>query len=161
MKIRVCFVCLGNICRSPQAEGVFLRELAARGLRDRFEVDSAGTGAYHVGERPDPRTLATSERHGVPLPSRARHFVAGDFERFDYVVAMDRSNAEHLRRLARNESERERISLLRSWDAAADGDEVPDPYYGGADGFENVFAICTAGARGLLDSLVAKHPELR
>ncbi len=145
--IRVCFVCLGNICRSPQAEGLFIARVAERGLADRFVIDSAATSAYHIGERPDARTLATSRRHGVELPSRGRQFLAADFERFDYVVAMDHSNAANLRGLAPNAEAAGKISLLRSW----------DPYYGGEDGFERVFAICDAGARGLLDALVARH----
>ncbi|MEY3011714.1 MAG: hypothetical protein RIT45_449 [Pseudomonadota bacterium] len=155
--IRVCFVCLGNICRSPQAEGLFIARIAEHGLSEHFAIDSAATSAYHIGERPDARTLATSRRHGVELPSRGRQFVASDFARFDYVVAMDQSNAANLLKIAPDAAAAAKISLLRSWDPDADGDEVPDPYYGGEDGFERVFAICDAGARGLLDALVRRH----
>jgi protein-tyrosine phosphatase len=159
--IRLCFVCLGNICRSPTAEGIMVQLVERAGLSQRFVIDSAGTAAYHVGERPDPRSLATAQRHGVALPSIARRFVAADFDDFDYVLAMDRSNQTDLLRLAALGGGREKVHLLRSFDAesARRGElDVPDPYYGDSDGFEAVFQICRAACTGLLQHLRASLP---
>jgi protein-tyrosine phosphatase len=147
----VCFVCLGNICRSPTAEGVMHHLVAQAGRAAAFEIDSAGTAAYHAGERPDRRSLATARAHGVELPGRARQFQREDFARFDHVLAMDRENLRELLRLAPDAASRAKVALLRSFDPNAPPDaEVPDPYYGGADGFERVFEICMAACRGLL-----------
>ncbi len=149
--IRVCFVCLGNICRSPTAEGVFAQLVQQAGRADAFAIESAGTAAYHEGERPDRRSLATARAHGVELPSRARQFRREDFGRFDHVLAMDRSNLAELQRLAPDEEARAKLALLRRFDPKAPPDaEVPDPYYGGGDGFERVFEICMAACRGFL-----------
>lgn len=149
--VRVCFVCLGNICRSPTAEGVLVHLVAQAGRADAFEIDSAGTAAYHEGERPDRRALATARARGVELPGRARQFRPADFERFDHVLAMDRDNLRELMRLAPDDAARAKLALLRSFDPdAPHGAEVPDPYYGGADGFERVFEICLAACRGFL-----------
>jgi protein-tyrosine phosphatase len=149
--VRVCFVCLGNICRSPTAEGVMHHLVAQAGRADAFEIDSAGTAAYHEGERPDRRSLATARARGVELPGRARRFRPEDFARFDHVLAMDRENLRELLQLAPDEAARAKVALLRSFDPAAPpGAEVPDPYYGGADGFTRVFEICMAACRGLL-----------
>ncbi|MCX4240766.1 low molecular weight protein-tyrosine-phosphatase [Paraliomyxa miuraensis] len=151
---RVCFVCLGNICRSPTAEGVFRHLVAAAEREHEFEIDSAGTAAYHEGERPDRRSLATARARGVDLPGRARQFRRGDFDRFDHVLAMDLDNQRALLRLAPNEAARAKVSLLRSFDPASPSDaEVPDPYYGGPDGFDRVFEICMAACQGLLTRL--------
>lgn len=152
---RVCFVCLGNICRSPTAEGVFRHLVAAGGREHAFEIDSAGTAAYHEGERPDRRSIATARARGVELPGRARQFRREDFERFDYVLAMDRDNCGTLLRLAPDERAATKVSLLRRFDPAAPAEaEVPDPYYGGPDGFDRVFEICMAACGGLLAHIV-------
>ena len=152
--IRVCFVCLGNICRSPTAEGVFRHLVAEAGCADAFEIDSAGTAAYHAGERPDRRSQATARARGVELPGRARQFVREDFARFDHVLAMDDDNYGALVRLAPDEAARAKVALLRSFDPAAPPRaEVPDPYFGGPDGFDRVFDICMAACRGLLARL--------
>jgi protein-tyrosine phosphatase len=159
--IRLCFVCLGNICRSPTAEGVMLHLVRDAGIAHKFVIDSAGTAAYHVGERADPRSIAAARRHQVALPSIARRFVAADFERFDFVLAMDRSNQADLIRLSALGRGREKVQLLRSFDAesVARGElDVPDPYYGGDEGFERVFQICRAACEGLLDHLRARLP---
>ena len=151
---RVCFVCLGNICRSPTAEGVFRHLVEESGLSEVFEIDSAGTAAYHAGETPDRRSAATARRRGVELGGRARQFVREDFHRFDHVLAMDRSNLDALLRLAPDEAARARARLLRDHDPdSPPGAEVPDPYYGGPDGFDDVFDICMAACRGLLREL--------
>ena len=149
-QVRVCFVCLGNICRSPTAEGIMLNLVREANLADRFLIDSAGTGAYHVGERADPRSREEALSRGVELPSIARQFVEDDFDRFDYVIAMDRQNRRTLQALARTEADLAKIHLLRSFEADADGLDVPDPYHGGAKGFARVFDICDAGCRALL-----------
>lgn len=152
-RIGVLFVCLGNICRSPLAEGVFAHLVAEAGLSDRFVVDSAGTGAWHVGERPDGRSIQVAQDHGVHLPGRARQVTPEDLRRFDVVLAMDRDNLADLERLSRDSGGTARIHLLRSFDPDADGDEVPDPYYGGARGFEKVYAMVHTACRGLLEEL--------
>jgi low molecular weight protein-tyrosine phosphatase len=156
MAVRICFVCLGNICRSPTAEGVMRALVEAAGLGDRVTLDSAGTGGWHVGESPDPRTAEAAARRGYDLTElRARQFRAADFDRFDLVVAMDRQNVADLRRLARHHPSGDpEIRLLRSFDPAApEGAEVPDPYAGGSDGFERVLDICERACRGLLSQL--------
>lgn len=150
--IRVCFVCLGNICRSPQAEGIFRELVVTASLTDRFHIDSAGTGGWHAGELPDARTRATSARRGVPLTHRARQFTVADFERFDHILAMDRRNLADLHALAPTDDARRKVRLLRDHDPAGSGD-VPDPYYGGHDGFDHVFDLCEAACRGLLAEL--------
>jgi protein-tyrosine phosphatase len=152
--IAVLFVCLGNICRSPTAEGVFLHLVEQAGLADRFVIDSAGTGDWHVGERPDPRALAEARRRGVRLPSRARQVVAGDFARFDLLLAMDRRNRADLEGLARGEPARRKVRLFREFDPTAPAEaEVPDPYFGGDQGFAEVFEICWRASEGLLEQL--------
>ncbi|MEO0512605.1 MAG: low molecular weight protein-tyrosine-phosphatase [Planctomycetota bacterium] len=144
----VLFVCLGNICRSPLAEGVFLHLARERGVAERFQVDSAGTEGWHSGEPADPRSIAVARRHGVDLPSRARKVTPDDLDRFDLVVVMDGSNRDDLVALGADPS---RVRLLRAWDPEAEpGDEVPDPYYGGDDGFDLVYAMCDRACRGLL-----------
>jgi protein-tyrosine phosphatase len=158
--VRVCFVCLGNICRSPTAEGVFIALAAKHGLTASFTIDSAGTAAYHVGERADPRTLATAKHRGVELPSIARRFERADFSRFDYVLAMDQGNHDALVKLASSDAERAKVRLLRSFCAtsiAACELDVPDPYYGGASGFEDVFDICQAACEGFLAHVRKEH----
>lgn len=149
----VLFVCLGNICRSPLAEGVFRHLVEERGLGHRFTIDSAGTGAWHAGERPDPRSIQVAESHGVDLPGRARQVTPEDLRRFDWVIAMDRENLSALARMADAVDGAPRLHLLRDFDPDADGDEVPDPYYGGARGFENVYEMVHAACTGLLTTL--------
>ena len=152
--IAICFVCLGNICRSPTAEGIFRSLVRERGLEGRFLIESAGTAAYHVGRTPDRRSRATAAARGVELNTRGQQFERSDFARFDYVVAMDRSNAQNLQSLAESAAERSKIHLLRDFDAASPrGADVPDPYGGGARGFEKVFDLIEAACRGLLAEL--------
>jgi len=156
--IRVCFVCLGNICRSPTAEGIMQALVAEAGLAHAIEVDSAGTEAYHVGERADERSRRTAERRGVTLASRGRRFEVSDFSRFDYVLAMDHENLERLHARAPSDADREKTMLLRVFEGEHAADEpVPDPYYGGASGFEDVFDICERACRGLLDHIRRAH----
>jgi len=152
--VRINFVCLGNICRSPTAEGVMCHLLEQEGLSDKFEIDSSGTAAYHAGERADKRSRATAKARGVSLDSISRQVKQTDFQRFDYVIAMDQSNFDQLYSLAANDAERAKVHMFRSYDPASpDGADVPDPYYGGPSGFDDVFDICEAAAIGLLEHL--------
>jgi len=150
---RILFVCLGNICRSPTAEGV-LRAIAAKefpGLT--IDVDSAGTADYHVGEPPDRRTVAAARRRGYELAAlRARQVQPDDFLRFDYVLAMDRVNLADIERL-RPKGSSARVSLFLEFSRDASAQEVPDPYYGGVEDFERVLDLCESGVRGLLSRL--------
>jgi protein-tyrosine phosphatase len=154
---RVCFVCLGNICRSPTAEAVFRRFVADAGLSDRIAVDSAGTAAYHVGEAADARARSAGRQRGYTLNGRARQFARADFDRFDYVLAMDEDNRRALLKLAPSAAAKSKVRLLRSFDATApDGAEVPDPYYGGPRGFDEVIDICERACRGLLTRIASE-----
>lgn len=156
--VRVCFVCLGNICRSPTAEGVMRALIERAGLTEHVELDSAGTGAYHVGERPDRRSAAAARQRGIELRGRARQFEISDFDEFDYIVAMDAANYRDLRVLCRTDDHAEKLSLLRDFDPDSPrGSSVPDPYYGGARGFDDVLDICEAGCRHLLERLRETH----
>ena len=148
--MKILFVCLGNICRSPTAEGVFRKLVADAGLRDRVTIDSAGTGNWHVGELPDPRTREAAARRGIVLDHHARQLVAADLDRFDLLLAMDGSNLAAIARLARGRTT-PRYALLLSFDPDATPDaDVPDPYAGGTDGFELVLDQCERACRGLL-----------
>jgi len=153
--VRILFVCLGNICRSPTAEALFA-ELAARcGFADKVEVDSAGTGSWHVGEPPDPRAAEAAAARGVSLRGRARQVEPADFNRFDWLVAMDRSVLRSLQRLAPDERARAKVRLLP-------GElEVPDPYYGPADGFKRVLDILEAGCEALLAEVLGEVAQNR
>jgi protein-tyrosine phosphatase len=151
--VKILFVCLGNICRSPTAEGV-LRTLAAREAPElALEVDSAGTADYHVGEPPDPRARQAAGRRGYDLTAlRARMMEPGDFDRFDLILAMDRDNLQVLRRRA-PPAAHERLRLFLGFAPQAGPEDVPDPYYGGPNGFEEVLDLVEAAARGLLAHL--------
>src|SRR5687768_15096148 len=151
--MRVLFVCLGNICRSPTAEAVF-RAVAAREAPElKIEIDSAGTAGYHIGEPPDPRSQEAARRRGYDLSVlRARQVAPEDFTRFDFILAMDRENLAALRELA-PAAARSRIRLFLEFAPDADAPEVPDPYYGGANGFEAVLDMVEAASRGLLQYL--------
>ncbi|WP_428262835.1 low molecular weight protein-tyrosine-phosphatase [Haliangium sp.] len=156
--VSICFVCLGNICRSPTAEGVMRSLVRTAGLADVVHIDSAGTGAWHVGEPADARSRSAARARGIELTSVARAFTRADLPRFDYVLAMDQQNLRDLLRLAGRSNERDKIQLLRAFDPSAPpGAEVPDPYYGGADGFDQVLDICERACRGLLDHLQRQH----
>lgn len=151
MRTRLCFVCLGNICRSPTAEGAFRHVAAIAGASTEFEVDSAGTAAYHVGEAPDQRSAACAQERGIDISGRARRFEAADFARFDLVLAMDRNNLRDLQGLASTQQELAKLKLLRDYDPEASGAaDVPDPYYGGSDGFSDVLDMCLRSCTALL-----------
>jgi protein-tyrosine phosphatase len=151
MTYRVCFVCTGNICRSPMAESVFRARIAEAGLTDRVGVDSAGTGGWHEGDGADPRTVAVLEEHGYEGEHTARQFLSSWFDRLDLVVALDTGHLRALRRLAPTPEDAAKVRLLRSYDPAAGDDlDVPDPYYGGLDGFEECLEMVEAASEGLL-----------
>lgn len=150
-RIRVLFVCLGNICRSPLAEGVFRHLVSRAGLADRFEIDSAGTSGYHIGDPPDPRTTRVAAARGVPLTSRARQIGRADLDGFDYVIVMDAENLSAVRRLATRSAAE--VRMLREFDPEAEDPDVPDPYFGGERGFETVHDIVEAGCVGLLQHI--------
>jgi protein-tyrosine phosphatase len=157
-RVAVSFVCTGNICRSPTAEAVMRQLVRQAHLDGAIEIDSAGTGSWHVGEARDERSQAVGARRGMPLAGIARQFRRSDFARFDYVLALDRENLADLLRLAPDTQARAKVRLLREFDPASPPDtDVPDPYYGGIDGFERVFDICEAACRGLLDHLRQTH----
>jgi protein-tyrosine phosphatase len=148
--MKVLFVCLGNICRSPAAEGVFLHLLQQKGLTDSFQVDSAGTSSFHNGERADERMREHALKRGIELPSRARQFVSKDFQRFDHIVVMDDSNFENCKKLVMHVEEIEKIIKMAAFCPESGENEVPDPYYGGAAGFEKVIDMVTEGCENLL-----------
>jgi protein-tyrosine phosphatase len=157
--MRILFVCMGNICRSPTAEGVMRRLVEDAGLTDRVEVESAGTGGWHAGEPPDERATIAARRRGVRLEGAARQIRAADFRDFDLLIAMDRANLRELLAAAPDEDAAEKVRLLREFDpmsAGAPDLDVPDPYYGGDRGFETVLDMVEAACRGLLDELRAR-----
>jgi protein-tyrosine phosphatase len=156
-KVSVLFVCMGNICRSPTAEGVFRHLIRQENLESMIQTDSAGTHAYHIGNPPDSRALTTAERRGIELQDlRARRVLAEDFDLFDYVLAMDRENYAILSALCPPGSEN-RLRMFMEFAPHLAIEEVPDPYYGGTSGFERVFDMVEEAARGLLAEIRANH----
>lgn len=155
----ILFVCLGNICRSPLAEGIFAHLAESRGIGGEFRVDSAGTGAYHTGERPDSRSIAVASNHGVNLYGVARQVTHGDFSDFDVIVAMDRSNRRSLERMRGRgtHNDRTEIVMMRDYDPERGNPDVPDPYYGGPDGFERVYRMLERCCDRLLDTLTDRQ----
>jgi protein-tyrosine phosphatase len=152
--MRLLFVCLGNICRSPTAEGVMRHRVEERGLGDRITVDSAGTGDWHVGDPPDARATAAARERGITLEGAARQVRTEDFDAFDLILAADRSNQRALLALAPDDEARAKVRLLREFDpdAVAGGElDVPDPYYEG--GFDHVLAVVERACEGLLDEI--------
>ncbi|MGW0389419.1 low molecular weight protein-tyrosine-phosphatase [Streptomyces sp. NPDC003042] len=164
---RVCFVCTGNICRSPMAESVFRSHVADAGLGSLIEVDSAGTGGWHEGDGADPRTVAVLEAAGYEQDHRARQFRASWFDRLDLVIALDGGHLRDLRALAPTPEAAAKVRLLRSYDPAAgaarsdvpDALDVPDPYYGSLDGFEECLELVEAASPGLLGAVRAAVKE--
>jgi len=159
--IRVLFVCAGNICRSPMAEGVFRHLVREAGLEERFEIDSAGTGGWHEGEPPDARAAAAALRRGVTLAGQARRIRLEDLSRFDHILVMDSENLDVLERLRRLRAPEAEVRLFREYDAEAAGvdepPDVPDPYYGGPRGFDDVYDMVERSGRGLLAHIRKEH----
>jgi protein-tyrosine phosphatase len=157
-RVAILFVCLGNICRSPLAEGVFRHLARERGLEDRFDIDSAGTSSYHEGEPPDLRSSEVARARGVELTGRSRRLLARDFERFDYVITMDQEIQESVERAQSGSAKRATVQLLREHDPEAGADlDVPDPYYGGPRGFEHVHDLVERSCAALLDNIVRER----
>ena len=153
---RILFVCMGNICRSPTAEGVMRHLVREAGLEDEIVIDSAGTGGWHVGDPPDRRATAAARARGMTLEGGARQITVNDFEDFDLLLAMDRDNLAGIRAIAPDEEAAAKARLLREYDPASAGTpdlDVPDPYYGGPQGFETVLDQVEAACRGLLDEI--------
>ena len=158
---RLLFVCLGNICRSPAAEGVFLHLIAREGLEDQFVVDSAGTGGWHAGQPADRRMRAAAERRGIHLPSRARQITLADFSAFDRILTMDDDNLRDVQALARELAGRSGLALIEPMTSHCRQHQdrlVPDPYYGGEQGFEHVLDLLEDACAGLLDTLLHQRP---
>lgn len=154
---RLLFVCLGNICRSPTGEGVMRHVVEAAGVADRFVIDSAGTGSWHIGHPPDPRSAAAAAARGITLEGQARQVSSHDFEVFDLLLAADQLNFRDLAAIAPTDEDEAKIHMLRSFDPMSTPDdlEVPDPYYGGASGFDDVIDLVEAACQGLLDDVLA------
>jgi len=150
---KIIFVCLGNICRSPTAEGIFQHLLNERGLQPYFSVESAGTSAYHIGERANKKSRQVAGENGVELNSRARLFESDDLEEFDMILAMDNENQRNIEDMDRDRRYRNKIYMMRDFDPQPGDGNVPDPYYGGLDGFQNVYDVVYRSCEALLDKL--------
>ncbi len=153
MEIKILMVCLGNICRSPLAEGILQSKLP----NNKFLVDSAGTGAWHSGELPDKRSITIAKKYGIDLTNqRARQFTTADFEEFDYIYVMDESNYKNVIQLAKSDEEKQKVDLILNVDSTTKNQEVPDPYYGGDDGFEQVYQLLDKACNKIADNLKSK-----
>ena len=151
--MRVLFVCLGNICRSPLAEGLFIRAVREAGLQDQYHVDSAGTGAYPGGDLPDPRARRNAASHNLELVSRSRPFMRADFDAFDHILVMDRQNEQAVLSKARHTADEAKVRLMRDYDPDPGDGQVPDPWYGDEAGYEDVYQILHRCIGRLLSAL--------
>jgi protein-tyrosine phosphatase len=149
--VRILFVCMGNICRSPAGEGVLAQLVADAGLSDQIKIDSAGTLGMHAGNPPDSRMRAAAAKRGYELTSRARQVTAADLEAFDLILVMDKDNHRNVNKLAQTDAQRERVRMFSSFCKNHLEHEVPDPYYGASQGFEYVLDLLEDGCAGVLD----------
>ena len=155
--VEISFVCLGNICRSPLAQGVFQNLVNQKQLEQKIIVASAGTSGWHIGDLPDERMCRTAQSKGIQLESRARQFQSADFNRFNLILAMDHSNLARLEEIAPSNLSPEKLMLFRSFDPECNGNQdVPDPYYGGAKGFEEVYSMVKRTCPPLLDYIKSR-----
>ncbi|MDM8545187.1 low molecular weight protein-tyrosine-phosphatase [Candidatus Venteria ishoeyi] len=155
--LKILFVCMGNICRSPTAQGAFAELVKQQGLNAKIQIDSAGTHAYHIGKAPDQRAQAAARNRKIDLSDqRARQVQASDFEQFDYILAMDKDNEDNLRHICPSEHQ-DKIHLFLAFAPEHKEQEVPDPYYGGTQGFEHVLDLVGAAAQGLLNNIEANY----
>ena len=157
MKLNVLFVCLGNICRSPMAEGIFIELLEKHDMHAHFNVDSAGTSNYHSGSLPDFRMRQKAKEYGMTLTHFARQIHKEDLQSFDYIIAMDQSNFKDIHSLKGENEAKAEILLMRSFDTSKTSDDVPDPYYGGEEGFTEVYQILLRSNAEFLNFLIRKH----
>lgn len=148
---------MGNICRSPLAEGIFNHMLKEKGLSDRISCDSAGTVNYHVGENPDPRTIKVAKKHDIALNHKGRQFSAKDFDNFDLIVAMDSTNKDNILKLARNDSDHKKVVFMRHYDHIKSGGNVPDPWYGDVKDFDDCYRLLLECCNGLLAHTVTAY----
>jgi len=156
--IRVLFVCLGNICRSPLAEAIFNSKIQALGMQNQFKIDSAGTSDFHIGELPDERTIKCADKHQLPINHRGRQVNRTDLRDFDYIIAMDDSNLRNLNNLkVRHGFPEKEIYLMRNFVSETMGQSVPDPYYGGEEGFEEIYQILEKSLESFLDQMKITH----
>lgn len=153
--IKIIFVCLGNICRSPLAEAICNQKIKNLGLEKKLSCDSAGTANYHVGENPDPRSVRTALDHGIPINHKGQQFTCSLANQFDYWIAMDHANLRNM--IIEFGEKPQNLILMRDFDSENPKTDVPDPYYGGADGFENVYQILDRSIDSFLDFLIEKH----
>lgn len=154
MKHKILFICLGNICRSPAAEGIMQHLVDQCGLTDEFLIDSAGIGGWHVGQLPDSRMRRYGQRHGYDFSSRARQFTTDDFNRFDLIVTMDEENYETITSRARSAEEKRKVVRMADYLSCHQAPTIPDPYYGGNQGFEYVITLLEDACQGLLTSIL-------
>lgn len=153
--IKILFVCLGNICRSPLAEAIFQKMIIKNGLEKHLSTDSAGTSTYHIGDDPDPRSVDVATKHGVPIAHKGRQVACSDKKDFQYIMAMDQSNYRNI--ISMLGEKPEGLYIMRDFDDVDTGADVPDPYYGGRDGFENVYQMLERSCENLLNHIRKEH----
>ncbi len=158
--VRVLFVCLGNICRSPMAEAVFNSSVEKTGLSGLIDSDSAGTSDYHIGEPPDSRTMDIVRKYQLKLDHQGRQFTTNDFDKFDYIMAMDQNNLSNIKRLLPSSMPDDKVFLMRDFDNKDDTKDVPDPYWSEADGFEEVYQILLRSCQNFIDFLKKNRADL-